>query len=149
MKSDAVGSQDTLAGGGRYDNLVKELGGQNMPAVGLLSALKESCWQLKKPDFRKSSKCDKVFIAIADQELFQEAFVFAAKVSKNGFMGDQNISVIGPMNDKSLTSQLKFADKIGADKTIVFAKTEFDKGKVLLKNMKAKTQEEVDFSKII
>lgn len=150
LKSDAVGSQDTLAGGGRYDNLIKELGGQNMPAVGFAFGSERVMMAAEKAGFLENlPKSDTIFIAIADQELFQEAFVFATKISKSGFMGDHNISVIGPFNGKSLTSQLKFADKINADKTIVFAKTEFDKGKVLLKDMKAKTQEETDYSKII
>ncbi|MDR1926903.1 MAG: hypothetical protein LBQ13_04490, partial [Endomicrobium sp.] len=64
-------------------------------------------------------------------------------ISRNGFKGNKNISVLSPLNGKSLTSQLKFAEKVQAEKTILFAKTEFKIGKVLIKNMKDKSQIEV------
>ncbi|GHT54019.1 hypothetical protein AGMMS50233_01170 [Endomicrobiia bacterium] len=61
---------------------------------------------------------------------------------------NKDISVFGPINDKNLTSQLKFANKIHAFKTIIFAKTEFKTGKVLVKNMKDKTQSKVLISEL-
>ncbi|MDR3113657.1 MAG: hypothetical protein LBU09_04700, partial [Endomicrobium sp.] len=85
------------------------------------------------------AKREKIYIAYADEELFKEAFAFAAKYPKK-----ENVSVISPISGKNLTSQLKFADKIGADKTVVFAKTEFERGKIIIKDMKNKTQEEAD-----
>ncbi len=143
LKSDLVGSQDTLAGGGRYDNLVKELGGQNTPAVGFAFGSERVMMAAEKAGFLNELKePEKIFVAIADQELFDKAFAFAVKLSR----GKKDISVFGPVNAKSLTSQLKLADKTGTDKTIVFAKTEFDNGKVLVKDMKTKTQEEADIS---
>lgn len=149
LKSDAVGSQDTLAGGGRYDNLVKELGGQNTPAVGFAFGSERVMIAAEKAGFLDGlAKTENIFVAYADKELFPEAFACAVKVSKKGFMGNINISVQGPVKAKNLTTQLKFADKAGADKVLVFAKTEFDCGKVLLKNMKEKTQEEVNISEI-
>ena len=93
--------------------------------------------------FNNLDKNEKIFIAIADQDLFSEAFAFSIKLTRTGLKGDNNISIFGPINNKNLTAQLKFADKIGVSKTIVFAKTEFEKGKVLIKNMQDKTQTEV------
>ena len=86
---------------------------------------------------------EEVYIAIADQELFKEAFSFAVKIRRDGLKNNKNVSVFGPIDGKSLTWQLKFADKIGACKMIIFAKTEFKEGKVLVKNMKDKVQVEV------
>ena len=149
LKSDAVGSQDTLAGGGRYDNLVKELGGQSTPAVGFAFGSERVMIAAEKAGFLESlAKPENIFVAYADKELFDEAFACAVKMSKNGFKGNLSVAIQGPVKAKNLTNQLKFADKINADKVIVFAKTEFDSGKVLLKNMKEKTQEEMDLLEI-
>jgi histidyl-tRNA synthetase len=144
FRSDYIGSQSALAAGGRYDNLVEELGGKKTPAVGfalgservLLAA--QDLWSLNS--FKKN---EKIFIAIADQELFDKAFVFAVKIIRNGLCGNKKISVFGPVNGKNLTKQLKFASKIQVSRTIIFAKTEIASGIVLIKNMNDKTQIEV------
>ncbi|MDR1942246.1 MAG: histidine--tRNA ligase [Endomicrobium sp.] len=137
--------QDTLAGGGRYDNLVKELGGQNTAAVGFAFGTERVISAARNSGSLNSfAQKEKVFIAIADEELFKEAFAFSIKYSKTG-----GVCVSGPVNGKSLTSQLKFADKIAADKTVIFAKTEFEQGKIIIKDMKNKTQSEQQLQNII
>jgi histidyl-tRNA synthetase len=149
VRSDAVGSQDALAAGGRYDNLIKEIGGQNTPAVGFAIGAERALLAAQSVGFFENLKSpEKIFVAIADQELFSEAFTFAVKITRDGINGNKNISVFGPINGKSLTNQLKFADKIQTSKTIVFAKTEFENGKVLIKNMKDKTQSEIELNKL-
>jgi histidyl-tRNA synthetase len=144
IRSNVIGSQDALAAGGRYDNLVEELGGQDTPAVGFALGSERVLLAAQKTGFFGCfQEFEKIFIAIADQGLFSEAFSFAVKVMRNGLKGNKDISVFGPINGKSLTSQLKFADKIKAVKTIIFARTEFEDGKFLIKNMKNKTQTKV------
>ncbi|OEG70357.1 hypothetical protein ATZ36_01270 [Candidatus Endomicrobiellum trichonymphae] len=144
IRLDAVGSQDALAAGGRYDNLVGELGGQDTPAIGFALGSERVLLAAQKAGFFSSfQESEKIFIAVADQELFSEAFSFAIKAMRNGLKGNKNISVFGPVNGKNLTNQLKFADKIKAVKAIVFARTEFEDGKFLVKNMKDKTQTKV------
>ncbi|MDR2616569.1 MAG: histidine--tRNA ligase [Endomicrobium sp.] len=149
IRSKVLGLQDAIAAGGRYDNLVKELGGQDTPAVGFAVGSERVLMAAQNSGFFNTlNKSEKIFIAIVDQELFSEAFAFSIKLTRNGLAGNNNISVFGPLNNKNLTSQLKFADKIGVSKTIVFAKTEFEKGKVLIKNMQDKTQTEVLINKL-
>jgi histidyl-tRNA synthetase len=144
IHSDSIALQGALAAGGRYDNLIRELGGQNVPAVGFAVGSERVLLAAQNSEFFNSfKKPEKFFVAVVDQELFNEAFAFAAKISRNGFKGNKNISVLSPLNGKSLTSQLKFAEKIQADKIILFAKTEFEIGKVLIKNMKDKSQIEL------
>jgi histidyl-tRNA synthetase len=141
---DAIGSSNVLAAGGRYDALVKELGGQDTPAVGFALGLERVLLEAEKNGYFKTFKSpEKVFIAIADQELFSEAFSFFIKKSKERFKNNNDIFICGPINRKSLKSQLKFADKIKASKAIIFAKCEFENGKVLVKNMDTKTQVEI------
>ncbi|MDR3253827.1 MAG: ATP phosphoribosyltransferase regulatory subunit, partial [Endomicrobium sp.] len=143
IRSKDVGSQDTLAAGGRYDNLVKELGGQNIPAVGFALGSQRVLLAAEKQGLFNSFKIsERIFVAIADQELFNEAFSFAVKIARNGLKDNKDISVFGPKNGDSLTNQLKFADKIKASRVIVFAKNEFTGGKLLVKNMRDRTQTE-------
>ncbi|MDR0724206.1 MAG: histidine--tRNA ligase [Endomicrobium sp.] len=144
IRSNALGAQDAIAAGGRYDNLVKELGGQDTPVVGFALGTERVLIATQTNGFFNNlDKSEKIFIAIADQELFSEAFAFSIKLTRTGLKGNNNVSIFGPINNKSLTAQLKFADKIGVSKTIVFAKTEFAEGKVLVKNMLDKTQNAV------
>ena len=149
LSSDAVGAQDALAGGGRYDNLVKDLGGKDTPAVGFALGADRVLLAASQSGVFKSAKApEKVYVGAADIDLMDEAFAFAVRISKEGLKSNANISVYPPLMGKSLSHQLKFADKIGASKAVIFAKTEFDKGFLLVKDMVAKTQEEVPISEI-
>ncbi len=149
VRSNAVGSQDAICAGGRYDNLVKELGGQQIPSVGFALGSERVLMAAQNTGFfDKLPKNDLVFIAVADEELFNEAFKFANNLIINKdnirqkFNLQNNIIVEGPFFNKSLKSQFKLADKLGASKTILFGKTEFDKGNVLVKDMKTQQQQE-------
>ncbi|MDR3112340.1 MAG: histidine--tRNA ligase [Elusimicrobiota bacterium] len=145
IRSDAVGSQDAIAAGGRYDNLVKELGGSNTCAVGFALGCERVCLAAKNAGFFDNLiSAEKIFIAVADGELFNKAFSFSIELGRSSLKNDNTLSVIGPIPAKNLTHQLKFADKIDADRVIIFAKNEFDEGKLLVKDMKNKTQRVVD-----
>ena len=153
VRSNAVGSQDAICAGGRYDNLVKELGGQQIPSVGFALGSERVLMAAQNTGFfDRLPKNDLIFIAVADVELFNEAFRFANNLIINKenirqkFNLQNNIIVEGPFLNKSLKSQFKLADKLEASKTILFGKTEFDKGNVLVKDMKTQQQEEISIS---
>ena len=150
VRSNAVGSQDAICAGGRYDNLVKELGGQQIPSVGFALGSERVLMAAQNTGFfDKLPKNELVFIALADNELFNEAFKFANNLIinkdniRNKLNFGDNIIVEGPFLNKSLKSQFKLADKLGTAKTVLFGKTEFDKGNVLVKDMKTQQQEEI------
>ena len=150
VRSKAIGSQDAICAGGRYDNLVKELGGQQIPSVGFALGSERVLMAAQNAGFfNKLPKNDIIFIALADSELFDEAFKFANNIllNKNNIKQklnlQDNIVVEGPFLNKSLKSQFKLADKIEASKTILFGKTEFDNGKIIIKDMKTHQQQEV------
>lgn len=152
VRSNAVGSQDAICAGGRYDNLVKELGGQQIPSVGFALGSERVLMAAQNTGFfDKLPKNDLVFIAVADEELFNEAFKFANNLIVNKenirqkFNLKDNIIVEGPFFNKSLKSQFKLADKLGASKTILFGKTEFEQNKIVVKDMVSKTQTEVEY----
>jgi len=150
VRSASVGSQDALCAGGRYDNLVEELGGTKVPSVGFALGCERVLMAAEKNGFFNGlNDGEIVFIAVADEELFYHAFAFSNKLLTNkdniadalGFNG--NIIIEGPFNDKSLKSQFKLADRLGAKKTVIFGKNEFDNGKIVIKDMVTKEQKEV------
>ena len=150
VRSKVIGSQDAICAGGRYDNLVKELGGQQIPSVGFALGSERVLMAAQNAGFfNKLPKNDIIFIALADSELFDEAFKFANNIilNKNSIRQklnlQNNIIVEGPFLNKSLKTQFKLADKIEASKTILFGKTEFDNGKIIIKDMKTHQQQEV------
>lgn len=153
VRSNAVGSQDAICAGGRYDNLVKELGGQQISSVGFALGSERVLMAARNTGFfDKLPKNDLIFIALADNELFDEAFKFANNLMINKENIRQklnlcdNIIVEGPFLNKSLKSQFKLADKLNACKTILFGKTEFDKGTILVKDMKTQQQQEISLA---
>ena len=150
VRSKVIGSQDAICAGGRYDNLVKELGGQQIPSVGFALGSERVLMAAQNAGFfNKLPKNDIIFIALADSELFDEAFKFANNIilNKNSIRQKLNLQddivVEGPFLNKSLKTQFKLADKIEASKTILFGKTEFDNGKIIIKDMKNHQQQEV------
>lgn len=152
VRSSAVGSQDAICAGGRYDNLVKELGGQQIPSVGFALGSERVLMAAQNTGFFENlPKKHLVFIAVADEELFNEAFNFANNLMANKDNIKQklnlpeNIIIEGPFLNKNLKSQFKLADKLEAQKTILFGKTEFEQNKILIKDMATKTQTEFEY----
>ncbi len=147
IRSSAIGSQDAICAGGRYDNLVKELGGQNIASVGFALGSERVLLAAEKTGFFDNIKKDDIiFIAVADEELYVPAFTFANNLitNKDNILEKlnlpKNIIVEGPFLNKSLKSQFKLADKISAAKTVIFGKTEYDQGKILIKDMMKQEQ---------
>ncbi len=94
----------------------------------------------------------KIFIAVSGDKLQKEAFGFAVKLRTSEVndpmrfglaIGDKNICVEGPFNGKSLKSQLKLADRFGADITIIFGEEEYARGAIAVRDMKTQQQHEI------
>lgn len=144
LRSGALGAQDALGGGGRYDNLIKELGGPATPAVGFAVGAERViiAADAVNPDFGVE-KNEVIFIAVASKELEAEAFKAADALRKK-----EGITTEGPFADKSLKSQFRTADKLGAVKVIVFGEDEFKRGAVTFRDMKTQEQKEIKIQEI-
>ena len=149
VRSGALGAQDALAAGGRYDSLVKELGGQATPAVGFAFGTERVYMAAQKAGLdERLGKPEIIFVASMSDKLYEHAFAYANYLR----MGDVSpeikglfapkFAVEGPIIAKNLTAQLKLADKLGASKVIIFADDEVARGNVIIKDMKTKEQKE-------
>ena len=128
--ADSIGSQGTVCGGGRYDGLIEELGGQHTPSLGFGMGLErlQLVMEAQGCDFPEPTTPD-LFIAA----LGEKAKLKAVEIAKD--MRDEGFSVVYDLNDRGLRAQMKYADKLGAKFNVVLGDNEVDEGVAKLKNM--------------
>ncbi len=136
-----LGSQNAVAGGGRYDNLFQEIGGREIPGIGfaigterLISLLPEGKEFVKYPD---------LFIAALGEIPFEEAYRVINQLHREGIRAELDYE------GKSLKSQMRRADKLKARYTLILGEEELKRGKAVLRNMGTKSQEEISLQGFI
>jgi histidyl-tRNA synthetase len=133
VKSGALGAQNALAGGGRYDGLVSFLGGPEVAGIGFAVGLERLLACL--PDMEKSKYQTDIFIATLGNRAQRMGFTLACELRRAG------ISVAMDYSDKSLKSQMKRADKLNSLHTLILGDKEIDDKNAELRNMKTKKQQ--------
>ncbi|XXF81589.1 histidine--tRNA ligase [Myxococcaceae bacterium GXIMD 01537] len=124
----ALGTASTVGGGGRYDKLLKGLGGPDVPAVGFGLGLDRLTLLLKESGQSFSAPPD-VFVAVADEGSQTDAFVLVSRLRREG------LRVEVDTRGGSLKSQMKRADKTKARFALVVGEAERTSGKAQLKPM--------------
>jgi len=137
ITSTELGSQDALAGGGRYDLLIKELGGKSTPSVGFAAGMERLMMILEKKEFKASEQAPVLFIAAADENARTWAVTTALRLRQSG------INVETDLLNRSLKSQMKEADRQHAKYSLVVGSTELAAGTGLLKDLSDHSQQEV------
>lgn len=140
--SNDLGAQSTVCGGGRYDGLVEEMGGQHMPALGFGLGMERLLMIMDKQEieFPEPETCD-IFIAALGDAAKTEAFKLSHSLQEYSIIASCDI------NDRALKAQMKYADKIGAKYTLVLGDNELETQKAVVKNMKTGEKSKVDLSK--
>lgn len=125
-----LGSQDALAGGGRYDLLVKELGGKPTPSVGFAAGMERLLMVMDKNRLLpESNSGPTLYLAAADDEGRRWAFGQALLLRRNGVACE--VDLLG----RSLKAQMREADRQKARFVIVAGRTELDRGEAGAKRM--------------
>ena len=145
-KTSLLGSQDTILGGGRYDNLVEELGGKSCPAIGFSIGLERLILLLKDRDkINIESNLDIYFICFS-QSSAEEAIMYSEKL-KNKF---PSLRIKTNLGLESASSQFKKADKSGAKIALILGEEELDSKKISFKDLRTKSnQESLTFDELI
>jgi histidyl-tRNA synthetase len=135
--SGKVGSQSALVGGGRYDLLVEQLGGDPTPGVGFAAGIERILLACENENSLKipADKID-LYIVKLDQELTSEVVYLAL-----GFRM-KNLSVDFDYLDRSVKAQMREANKLNARYVLFLGGEEYKFGKVNLKNMESGEQKE-------
>ncbi len=131
----ALGGQDAIGAGGRYDNLVKDMGGADVGAVGYALGIERVIIALKCEGARPVDG-DTVYIATIGDAAKLEGIKIARNI-RNGIKSD-NLAVLTDIGDTSLKSQLRSADKSKAKIVIMLGEDELKQGKVTVKDMRGK-----------
>jgi len=129
------GSQNAVAGGGRYDNLVSDIGGSDTPATGFAMGL-ERLFDLIPEDFYKEVPLSAGY-ALCDEAVLQ-LVEFTKKMSK------ENIRFLADYKPKKLKKALQKAEKTNASFVFVIGEDEAANGKILMKNMATREQKIFD-----
>ena len=130
IKSNNLGSQNAVCGGGRYDNLVEELGGESTPAIGFAMGMERLISLLKE---KEPSKIDGFVVS----NNTTEALKLAQELRLQGF----NIEI--DLSNKKFTKQLEKASKV-ANFALILGEDEINNNKVSVKNLVTGEQVTVD-----
>ncbi len=126
-----IGAQGTVCGGGRYDGLIEQLGGQPTPALGFGMGLERLLLVLKNQGTELSQEkyCDIYFVPMG-KEAETKAMQLTAELRKEGIFAQTDVM------GRSLRAQMKYADKLHARFTAVIGENELNQKETMLKNMK-------------
>ncbi len=127
-----------VAGGGRYDGLLQELGGVQQPGLGFAMGLERLLMVMEEQgcSLPQSPFCEVYFVSMGDKAA-KRCFAMATKLREGG------VSVVCDIVGRSLKAQMKYADKIGARYTVVVGDNELETGIAQLKDMKTGETSEI------
>ena len=142
--TDKIGAQGTVCGGGRYDNLVEEIGGPATPGVGfglgierLLLLMEANGYEIPEPD-----PLD-VFITVMGDKAKLKGLEIIHKLHLAGISAQMDLM------SRNVKGQFKYAARLGARYTVVIGEDELDRGVAQLKDMDAHEQTEVALDDIV
>ncbi|MEA3485465.1 MAG: histidine--tRNA ligase [Candidatus Aerophobetes bacterium] len=141
--STLLGGQDTLCAGGRYDELIEELGGPSIPAMGFAIGVERILIALSKQGEGIPSKSPSlIYIATIGRESWRIGYQLANLLRSKGIKAQLSLS------ERSLSSQLKFANKRRIRWVIILGDEEIKKRKVILKDMNSGSQQELGWEEL-
>jgi len=142
MQTHALGAQNAVAGGGRYDGLVKSLGGPDTPATGFAIGL-DRLTEIAGLDSSDIFKTPDIFIAALGPKSRVLAFEWHCALCLKGIKTEMEFE------GKGLKSQMKQADRMGAEHVLIVGDNEIKEGKVILRNMKTKDQVSIPIENVV
>ena len=143
VQPEEEGAQSTLGGGGRYDNLIEELGGKPTPAIGFATGIERIIVNLKKQDVPVPAlPRPPVFIAYVGDEAKYEAIKLASTLRRDG------IGVIEALGSKSLKAQLRQANTLGAHYAVIIREQEVNTGTAILRDMTTAQQKTIPINQL-
>jgi histidyl-tRNA synthetase len=130
-----LGSQNAVTGGGRYDNLFREIGGLDIPGIGFAIGMERLVSLLPKD--KEFMQYPHLFIAALGNETLKEAYPIVNQLHLGGIRAELDYE------GRSLKSQMRRADKMKARYVLILGENELKQGKAVLRNMETKSQEEI------
>ncbi|KAA0957818.1 histidine--tRNA ligase [Planococcus sp. ANT_H30] len=141
--AEGFGAITTLAGGGRYNGLVEDLGGPESPGIGFAMSIERLllALEMEKVEIGQSNNLE-VYVVAMDETTKKKAFAVVRDLRLNGISADMDFA------GRKVKAQMKSADRKGAAFVVVIGETELESGKVALKEMATGEQQEMAFEEI-
>lgn len=136
VKTEFLGAQNAILGGGRYDHLVRDLGGPDISGIGFAIGL-ERLAELIPDQEKNPADSPFLFIAALGEQAVDKAFFLSNRLRMRG------IRVETDHSGRSLKSQMKRADKLSSTFVLIIGEREISENRALLRNMQSSTQEEI------
>ncbi len=142
MQTGSLGAQSAVAGGGRYDGLVKALGGPEIPATGFAIGFDRLAEIVALAGDSHAAAPD-LYVAALGEPALPVAFEWISRLSAAGIPAEMDFA------GRSLKSQMKRADRLGAAYVLIVGDAELEKEIAILRNMTTKAQAEIPFEGLL
>ncbi len=142
FKTNLLGSQDAIAAGGRYDDLIKNMGGHYAPSVGWAIGCERIILLMDKENIKLVEK-DLCFVVCMDEKYSDYAFGVLSKLRENNIRSDFSDF------SSSLKSQLRAANSNNARYAIIIGEDEYNSGFLSFKDLKSSSQKKLGVDEII
>lgn len=139
VTSGQLGAQNALLGGGRYDSLIRELGGPDTAAIGFAAGMERIILHLEQLEAPRPRT---LFVACGDLKWLAHAMQLAQVLREEGY------PVYLDFQGKNLKKQFKKADRIAAAFTLVLAEDEIRNDTVSVKNMTSQEQVKIPLKEL-
>lgn len=141
--SENIGAQGTVCGGGRYDNLIGQLGGGNVPGIGFALGIERLLLLMENIGaYTGDNPKPLLYLAPMGDKAYDKAFEIVNQLRLKG------VSVQTDLKNRGIKAQFKYADKIGAKFVGVIGETELASNAVKIKEMQSGKEEMVDFNDV-
>lgn len=144
IKYSGLGAQDTIIGGGRYDGLGEEIGGKEVPGIGFAMGVERLLLVMEdqKVDWPIDQSID-LFITTIGENAQTAAFKYQNALRTAG------LKVAMDYLGRSVKGQMKMADRLNANYSIILGDDELDKDVATIKDMKIGEQVEIKLSNLV
>ncbi len=139
-----LGAQNAIGAGGRYNGLVQQVGGKDVPGIGFAGGLERILLSMETQGlFCGNQTQPTVYMIPMGAKAIEASVEIIANLRTNG------VSVEYNPDKSSMKAQMKAADKNKAKYAVIIGDEELDKGVVTLKNLMERTQSEVQISDLV
>lgn len=141
IRSNVLGAQNAICGGGRYDNLFKQLGGSSISAVGFAFGMERTVIAMQEQGIKAEEEhTPDVYIVTLGHPAKIRGFVLLDFLREKGLEGKLS------EEDRSLNAQMKSASKANAKAALILGEDELEKGVAIIKDLKKREQVEVELT---
>lgn len=131
--SGEIGAQTAVAGGGRYDGLIKQLGGPDLPGIGFACGMERLALLYGQPE----APAPDFYLAVLDARALNTALLLAQRLREQGFAGEVSFEA------RSIKAQMRQANKLGVKTCLILGQDEMDKGQIVVKDMATGVQKSI------